>query len=84
MTPFNMGRQQQFVVAVIGLSPVIIVPRIGQHWQNKSRGGLGMGFFLLGVLAALLPSAVLIAWLAWANGAFSRDVTWRRVPPLPD
>jgi hypothetical protein len=42
-----------------------------------------MGLFLLGVLAALLPSAALIVWLAWASRAFSRDVTWRRIPPLP-
>ena len=41
-----------------------------------------MGLFLLGLLAALLPSVVLLVWLAWASGAFSRDVTWRRFPPL--
>lgn len=31
-----------------------------------------MGPFWLGMLVALLPSALLIGWLAWMGGAFHR------------
>jgi hypothetical protein len=32
-----------------------------------------MGPFLLGILLALIPSVLLIAWLAWVGGAFHKQ-----------
>jgi hypothetical protein len=31
-----------------------------------------MGTFWLGITVALIPSAILIGWIAWQGGVFSR------------
>jgi hypothetical protein len=36
-------------------------------------GEVGMGPFLLGILLALIPSILLIAWLGWMAGVFQKQ-----------